>query len=152
MKIIPCSSTPSVRLILAGLTLTLLGTGTLLTNTQPAQAQTGSSSDLQAPVGSSDRNSQTNGDLGTLSNMFDLFHRAQQGSIADPYAFGRAQQQNLNTAAATFRQRQLELLQQQGQPGVAPQTSAPSLTAPSQTAVPSQTTAPTAVPGQLGNP
>ena len=152
MKVITRSSLLSVRMILAGLTLTLLGTGVLLTGTQPAQAQTGSSSDLAAPVGSSDRDSQTNGDFGSLSNMFDLMHRAQQGAIADPYAFGRAQQQNLNTAAATFRQRQLQLLQQQGQ-GTTP-TAAPQIVAPGQSVAPSQSVAPgqPAVPGQIGNP
>jgi hypothetical protein len=146
-------STPSIRTALAGLTLTLLSAGILLTGTQSAQAQTGSSRDLQAPVGASDRGSQTNGDFGTIDNMFGLFHRVQQGAIADPYAFGRSQQQNLNTAAATFRQRQLELLQQQGQPGVAP-SATPQITAPSQTAAPAAAPAPsqTAAPNQISNP
>ena len=136
------------RIVLAGLTLTLLSAGILLTGAQSAQAQaTGSSSDLQAPVGASDSTSQTNGNFGSLGNLFDLLHRAQQGSIADPYAFGRTQQQNLNTAAAAFRQRQLELLQQQGQPGTAPAT-APQITAPSQSVAPSQS----ATPGQMSNP
>jgi hypothetical protein len=143
MKVITRSSNPPARFALAG--LILLSAGLLLAGAQSAQAQTGGSSDLQAPVGSSDRDSQTNGDFGTLGNMFDLFHRAQQGSIADPYAFGRSQQQNLNTAAATFRQRQLELLQRQGQPGSAP-SATPQVSAPSQTA------APTAAPSQIGTP
>lgn len=143
---IPCSFTSS-RIALAGLTLSLLGAGILLAGMQSAQAQTtGSSSDLQAPVGASDSNSQTSGDFGSLNNLFDLLHRAQQGTIADPYAFGRAQQQNLNTAAAAFRQRQLELLQQQGQPGTAPAT-VPQLAAPSQSVAPSP-----AAPSQMGNP
>ena len=147
MKVITRFSIPSVRMMLAGLTLTILGAGVLLTGTQPALAQTGSSSDLAAPVGSSDRDSQTNGDFGSIGNMFDLFHRAQQGAIADPYAFGRSQQQNLNTAAATFRQRQLQLLQQQGQPGDTP--AVPQITAPGQAVTPHSSSV---APGQLGNP
>ena len=152
MKVITCSLL-SVRMMLAGLTLTLLGTGVWLTGTQTALAQTGSSSDLAAPVGSSDRDSQTNGEFGSIGNMFDLFHRAQQGSIADPYAFGRSQQQNLNTAAATFRQRQLQLLQQQGQPGTTP-AAAPQVAAPGQPVTPSSSVAPSqpVIPGQVGNP
>ena len=135
------------RIALAGLTLTLLSAGILLAGTQFAQAQTGSSRDLQTPVGASDSNSQTNGNFGSLSNLFNLMNRVQQGSIADPYAFGRAQQQNLNTAAAAFRQRQLELLQQRGQPGTAP-AAAPQVSAPGQSVAPSQSV----TPGQMGNP
>ena len=145
----PCSFTSS-RIALAGLTLTLLSAGILLTGTQSAQAQTGGSSDLQAPVGASDRDSQNNGEFGSLNNLFNLMNRAQQGSIADPYTFGRAQQQNLNTAAAAFRQRQLELLQRQGQPGTAPSTTpstAPQIVAPGQSVAPNPV-----APSQISNP
>jgi hypothetical protein len=135
------------RIALAGLTWTLLSAGILLTGTQSAQAQTGSSSDLQAPVGASDRDSQNSGDFGSLNNLFNLMNRVQQGSIADPYTFGRTQQQNLNTAAEAFRQRQLELLQQQGQPGMAP-SPAPQVSTPGQIAAPNQSV----TPRQTGKP
>ena len=82
---------------------------------QPAQAQT--SADLRTPVGSSDRDANTNGDLGSINSMFDLLHRVQQGGIRDPYQFSHDQQQSINSEASTFRQRQAELLKQQGQTG-----------------------------------
>ena len=85
----------------------------------PAQAQT-TSADLQTPVGSSDRDANTNGSLDSLNGMFDLIHRVQQGSIRDPYQFSRDQQQSINSEASTFRQRQAELLNQQGQTGAVP--------------------------------
>ncbi|MBI4784692.1 MAG: hypothetical protein HY785_25755 [Oscillatoriophycideae cyanobacterium NC_groundwater_1537_Pr4_S-0.65um_50_18] len=86
----------------------------------PAQAQT-TSADLQTPVGSSDRDANTNnGSLDSLNGMFDLIHRVQQGSIRDPYQFSRDQQQSINSEASTFRQRQAELLKQQGQTGAVP--------------------------------
>ncbi|MBW4660614.1 MAG: hypothetical protein KME15_18230 [Drouetiella hepatica Uher 2000/2452] len=84
---------------------------------QPVQAQT--SADLQTPVGTSDQNSNTNGDFGSVNNLFDLMHRVQQGSIRDPYQFSQEQQQSINSEASAFRQRQADLLKQQEQTGAA---------------------------------
>jgi hypothetical protein len=131
------STTPtqSPARTLAGLTLSLCA-GILLV--QPAQAQTGTSADLQAPVGASDLSSQTNGDFGSIDSMFNLFHQMQLGGIRDSYEFNRAQRENLNTAASDFRRQQLELLQQR-QPQAEAGTIAPAATpqtAPSQPANP----------------
>ncbi len=82
---------------------------------QPVQAQT--SADLQTPVGSSDRDANNNGDLGSINSMFDLLHRVQQGGIRDPYQFSHDQQQSINSQASAFRQRQADLLKQQEQTG-----------------------------------
>ncbi|HEY9640092.1 MAG TPA: hypothetical protein V6C57_06385 [Coleofasciculaceae cyanobacterium] len=103
----------------AWVTLSLLASVTLAGISQPAQAQT-SSLDLQTPVGSSDRDASNNGDLSNLNSMFNLMHRAQQGNIRDPYQFSHDQQQIINTQATDFRQRQAELLRQQGQMGATP--------------------------------
>ena len=107
----------------AWITISLLGAGSLAAIflgalSQPVQAQT--SADLRTPVGSSDRNANTNGDLSNINSLFDLLHRVQQGSIRDPYQFSHDQQQNINSAASTFRQRQAELLKQQEQTGATP--------------------------------
>lgn len=130
-------SRSSARSSLLWIALGVLGTS-VLGLAQPALAQP-TSADLQTPVGSSDRDANGNGDLSNIDTMFDLLHRAQMGSIRDPYEFNRDQQQNINTAASTFRQRQLELLRQQGQPGTssatpsATQTVSPGSTAPGST-------------------
>jgi tagatose-1,6-bisphosphate aldolase len=85
---------------------------------QSAQAQT--SADLQTPVGSSDRDANTSGDLSNMNGLFNLLHQVQRGGIRDPYEFSNDQQQSINSEASTFRQRQAELLKQQGQTGAAP--------------------------------
>lgn len=84
---------------------------------QPVQAQT--SADLRAPVGSSDQSANTNGDFGSVNNLFDLMHRVQQGSIRDSYQFNQEQRQSINSEASAFRQRQADLLKQQEQTGAA---------------------------------
>ncbi|HEY9626621.1 MAG TPA: hypothetical protein V6C84_04915 [Coleofasciculaceae cyanobacterium] len=110
-------SQPSVSVSLWG--AGFLAAALLAIVSLPAQAQT-TSADLQTPVGSSDRDANTNGSLDSLNGMFDLIHRVQQGSIRDPYQFSRDQQQSINSEASTFRQRQAELLKQQGQTGAVP--------------------------------
>lgn len=113
-------SCPSLRLSRLWIVVGILGAG-VIGLVQPSLAQTATSADLQTPVGSSDRSANSNGDLNNINTMFDLLHRAQLGSIRDPYEFNRDQQQNINTAASTFRQRQMELLHQQGQSQSQPQ-------------------------------
>ncbi|MUL38784.1 hypothetical protein [Gloeocapsopsis dulcis] len=57
--------------------------------------------------------------------MFDLIHRAQLGTMRDPYEYANEQNQNINSAASAFRERQRQLMQQSSPQQVAPANSAP---------------------------
>lgn len=57
--------------------------------------------------------------------MFDLIHRAQMGTMRDPYEYANEQNQNINSAADAFRERQRQLMQQSSQQQVTPTNSAP---------------------------
>jgi len=60
--------------------------------------------------------------------MFDLIHRAQMGTMRDPYEYANEQNQNINSAAEAFRARQRQLMQQSRQQQATPPNSAPSPT------------------------
>jgi hypothetical protein len=45
-----------------------------------------------------------------VSGIMDLMHRAQQGNIRDLNEFSAEQNQNINDAAAKFRQQQLQMM------------------------------------------
>lgn len=110
---------------LVGILLPLLSIACWAAVATSAQAQQPSSADLQR-VGGSDRDANTNGDLTNINSMFDLLHRVQQGSIRDPYEFNRDQQQTIQSEASTFRQRQMERLNQTGAATSTPPSPAPS--------------------------
>ena len=48
-------------------------------------------------------------------DMYDLFHQLSTGPIPSMSEFRQSQQQHINSAADSFRTRQLQLLQQQNQ-------------------------------------
>ncbi|MES1023163.1 hypothetical protein ABN584_09710 [Gloeocapsa sp. BRSZ] len=52
--------------------------------------------------------------------MFDLIHRAQMGTMRDPYEYANEQNQNINSAAEAFRARQRQLMQQSSQQQATP--------------------------------
>ncbi|AFZ32887.1 hypothetical protein Glo7428_4445 [Gloeocapsa sp. PCC 7428] len=52
--------------------------------------------------------------------MFDLIHRAQMGTMRDPYEYANEQNQNINSAAEAFRARQRQLMQQPSQQQATP--------------------------------
>ncbi|PPS45644.1 hypothetical protein [Chroococcidiopsis sp. TS-821] len=58
--------------------------------------------------------------------MFDLIHRAQMGTMRDPYEYANEQNQNINSAAEAFRARQRQLIQQSRQQQATPANSTPS--------------------------
>lgn len=62
---------------------------------------------------------------GNGTGIFDLLHRSRLGNNRDMNEFNAEQRKNLNDAAAEFRARQRELLQQQAKP--APGTVSPEL-------------------------
>lgn len=80
---------------------------------QTAIAQT---ADTLEGTGTSDIN--PNSSNGNGLDMFDLLHRAQQGTIRSQDEFLRDQQETIGEAAADFRARQQEALQQQQQPEI----------------------------------
>lgn len=91
----------------------------LTTNTQPLQ-------DFQT----NDNPDPFSGRSGGLG-LFDLIHRSRLGNSRSAEEFTIEQRQNLNDAAAEFRNKQRELLQQQEQIAPAPGTAAPAeITAP----------------------
>lgn len=95
-------------------TLSVLGASVLLLSTLPAAAQSANSLNRGSDVDS------TFGDNDGL-DMFELMHRAQQGQIRNSYEFSEDQQESINNAAADFRTRQLEAVeQQQSQDSVQP--------------------------------
>lgn len=103
----------------------LLGTlsaGALLLFAFPATAQDSGSSDVDSTFGDNDGLS-----------MFELMHRAQQGQIRNPYEFSQDQQESINDAAADFRTRQQEAIQQQQPQGtIQPIQNNPDSTVPSE--------------------
>jgi hypothetical protein len=48
-----------------------------------------------------------------MNGIMDLMHRAQMGNIRSSSEYSTEQNQNLNDAAAKFRQRQLEMIRNQ---------------------------------------
>ncbi len=84
---------------------------------QPSWAQT--ATDANNPL--QDFDSQQNGnpfssrgdDGQAFSGIMQLMHRAQQGSIRSINDYSTEQNQNLDAAAAKFRQRQLQMMQNQ---------------------------------------
>ncbi|NJR38340.1 MAG: hypothetical protein HC781_05180 [Leptolyngbyaceae cyanobacterium CSU_1_4] len=83
---------------------------------QPSRAQT-SSRDANV-YGNSQSGDRPSGGFGSgssdLGTMFDLFHRAVLGTPRSSSEFGQEQQNNIGSEASDFRQRQQELLRQQG--------------------------------------
>lgn len=97
---------------------------------QPAIAQilTNGSESLEGTGNSDQRPYSFGGDGGF--NMFDLMHRAQQGTIRNPYEFWQDQQQIINDEARDFRTRQQEALQQQQPLGTVESVPEPAIVAP----------------------
>lgn len=54
-------------------------------------------------------------DTNDSMGVFDLIHRAQLGTMRDPSEYATEQDQNINNAAAAFRERQRQLMQQRPQ-------------------------------------
>jgi len=112
--------------MLAGVGLGVLVVPTVFPVGNGASAQTGTPqplSDFQNPNGSSDPFSDRGG--GQVDSMFNLIHRAMQGSLKSADEFNSEQRQSLEEATAEFRAKQLERLQGQPQP---PDTTQPGTT------------------------
>lgn len=102
------STTPIFSLSsLAGLAIGVVGGGALILISNPAMAQSTSADDFGG-VNSSPGLSEP----GDSPSMFELMHRAQQGTIRNRYEFMQERQQNILDEASDFRTRQQEALQQ----------------------------------------
>jgi hypothetical protein len=105
-----------------GLALSLLaGLGIAIAAAQPGFAQNSADLLKDPNQGDSLNNLFNNRGDGSNSAIFDLIQRISNPTL-DPAAFRQQQRENLNSAAAEFRAKQRQLLQQQGQPQVAPVT------------------------------
>lgn len=91
---------------LTRLAIGVLGGGVLLLSSNPVMAQSTSADDF----GSGDNPGLF--DSGDGPSMFELMHRAQQGTIRNRYEFMQEQQQNILDEASDFRTRQQDALQQ----------------------------------------
>lgn len=110
---------------------------------QPLMAQSTGAADLFND--SSDVGNGGFGDGGDL-DMFELMHRAQQGTIRNRSDFLRDQQEQIGSEAANFRTRQQRVLQQQ-QPGTVPLgATEPGTVQPTTTQPASTTVQPTTTP------
>lgn len=104
------------RLFNSLIVLTLAGVGMTSVLPKPSLAQVNSANpqEIFAPERNSDPFSSRNTD--NSMGVFDLIHRAQLGSMRDPSEYATEQDQNINSAAAAFRERQRQLIQQPRQP------------------------------------
>jgi hypothetical protein len=115
------------QIIFAQITLgTMAGIGLALLLPQASLAQVPNSADPQE-IFRTERNSDpfSSQNANDSWGMFDLIHRAQLGTTRDPYEYANEQNQNLNSAAAAFRERQRQLMQQSNQQPATPANSAP---------------------------
>lgn len=79
---------------------------------QPGLAQVNSANPQE--IFESERNRDPFSSQSTSDSMgvFDLIHRAQLGTMRDPSEYATEQNQSINDAAAAFRERQRQLIQQ----------------------------------------
>ncbi|MBE9189235.1 hypothetical protein IQ230_02395 [Gloeocapsopsis crepidinum LEGE 06123] len=115
------------RILFAQIMLgTVAGVGLAWLLPKPSLAQATNSADPQE-IFRTERNSDPFSSQNTNDSwgMFDLIHRAQLGTMRDPYEYANEQNQNINSAASAFRERQRQLMQQPSQQPVAPANSVP---------------------------
>ncbi|PIG92603.1 hypothetical protein [Gloeocapsopsis sp. IPPAS B-1203] len=116
------------RILLTQIMLgTVAGVGLALLVPQPSLAQVTNSADPQE-IFRRERNNDPFSSQNTDDSwgMFDLIHRAQLGTMRDPNEYANEQNQNINSAADAFRERQRQLMQQSNQQQqVTPANSAP---------------------------
>ncbi|MCU0523757.1 MAG: hypothetical protein MUF72_02920 [Elainella sp. Prado103] len=98
-------------------TLTGLGCGILIGGwgwiaTQPAVAQGTDPLDVSRQQTSDPFSNQNSG----YEPFFDMMHRVQLGNIRTVSEYGKDQQESLGSEASDFRQRQLQMIQQQSNP------------------------------------
>jgi len=106
---------------------TVAGVGLALLLPKPSLAQVTNSADPQE-IFRRERNNDPFSSQNTDDSwgMFDLIHRAQLGTMRDPNEYANEQNQNINSAADAFRERQRQLMQQSNQQQqVTPANSAP---------------------------
>lgn len=73
------------------------------------------STQIQALPGLGSSDSQNSAFSADGLDMYDLFHQLSTGPIPTMSEFRQSQQQHINSAADSFRARQMELLRQQNQ-------------------------------------
>jgi len=116
------------RILFAQIMLgTVAGVGLALLLPKPSLAQATNSADPQE-IFRRERNNDPFSSQNTDDSwgMFDLIHRAQLGTMRDPNEYANEQNQNINSAADAFRERQRQLMQQSNQQQqVTPTNSAP---------------------------
>lgn len=103
--------------------LTGLGFGLLIGSwgliaVQPASAQGTDPLDVSRERTSDPFSNQNSG----YEPFFDMMHRVQLGNIRTVSEYGKDQQESLGSEASDFRQRQIQLIQQQGTPNPVPAT------------------------------
>ncbi|GAB4458687.1 MAG: hypothetical protein OHK0037_02880 [Elainellaceae cyanobacterium] len=89
-----------------------------------AHAQT-AARDLVTPSQSENRDLFSERSDNPMGGLHDLIHQLNYGSIRSPEEFRRQQQQNINSAAEQFRERQRAILEQQQPAQPAASTPAP---------------------------
>ncbi|WP_449417444.1 hypothetical protein [Phormidium nigroviride] len=86
---------------------------------QPSHAQNSGAQNSAQPLQDFQTQDSTDPFSGRGNGMgiFDLIHRSRLGTLRNMDEFSSEQQQNLNDAAAEFREKQRLLLEQQAKPG-----------------------------------
>ncbi len=102
--------------VLLAIALSILGTPTLFLPESTLAQVNGSSSANPLQDFQTKDSSDPFSDRGGGLNVLDLIHRSQLGNLRSLEDFSAEQHQNLNDAAAEFRAKQRQLLQQQSTP------------------------------------
>lgn len=99
-----------LALCLAGISLSLLLPQPGWTQSTSATTDVNPLQDLDPQQNKNPFSSRDDGEA--MTGIMDLIHRAQMGNIRSTGEYSAEQDQNLNNAAAQFRQRQLEMIRQ----------------------------------------